>query len=140
MADRSPHPDAPHPDDIRQSLRALADGSAPPREPPDEPAPPDGSAADPEPIVRDAERAVGCAREAASFLSAGRLSDLDRAVATATRRGDDTVAARGRVAREPLRRLDAALSGSEQAKPPDGPAPAADPRSRTTSTPVAERF
>ena len=107
MTDRPSDSDPPRPADVRRSLRALADGSAPPQDLTD--ASPTADAA-PERIVADAERAAECVRSAAAFLSAGRLPDLDRAVAAAARRGDDDVAARGRTARESLRRLDAALS------------------------------
>lgn len=133
MTDRSPDVDAPRPDEVRRSLRALADGSASPRDPVDGPAPPEIGSADPESVVADAERAARCAREAASFLSAGRLPELDRAVATAARRDEDDIAARGRAARESLRRLDAALRGSDPTTPPVD-------TDATTSTPVAERF
>jgi hypothetical protein len=113
VTDRPSDTDPPRPVDVRRSLRALADGSAPPRDPPDGPPATDVTPTPhPQRIVTDAERAAACAREAATFLSAGTLADLDRAVATAARRGDDDIAARGRAARGSLRRLDAALSES----------------------------
>mgnify|MGYP007099778651 CR=1 FL=1 len=121
MTDRSStKPSQPSPDAVRRSLRALADGSAPPRDPSDAC---DATATSPGSIVRDAERAVRCAHEAASFLSAGRLAELDRAVARAARRGDDTVADRGRTARESLRRLDAALEGAHAPESTADPGP-----------------
>ncbi|WP_299330465.1 hypothetical protein [Haloplanus sp.] len=132
MTDRSPDVDAPRPDEVRRSLRALADGSASPQ-PADGPTSHDAVSVDPDAVVADAERAADSAREAASFLSAGRLPELDRAVATAARRDEDDIAARGRAARESLRRLDAALRGSD----PTTPSVDTD---ATTSTPVAERF
>lgn len=134
MSDRSPDPDAPRPDAVRRSLRALATGSASRGgSQRDGATAPDAATATPESVVRDAERAADAAREAAAFVSAGRLPELDRAVATAARRDEDDIAARGRTARESLRRLDAALRGCESTRPPVDP-------DATTSTPVAERF
>jgi len=133
VTDRSSPSDAPGPEQVRRSLRALADGSAPPR------GPNGGTTASavtsivPKSTVDDAERAVQYACEAASFLSADRLPELDRAIATAARRGDDGLAARGRRARKSLRRLDAAVDGTETTEASIGD-------DTTTSTPVAERF
>jgi len=121
MAGRPPDPDAPRPDDVRRSLRALADGSAPRRDPTDGTSDPGPSQSpSPDAVVRDAERAARCARDAVAFLSAGRLPDLDRAVATAARRGDDDLADRGRAARASLRRLDDALEGVGVSEPTVG--------------------
>ncbi|SMP32812.1 hypothetical protein [Halobellus salinus] len=137
VTDRSPEVDAPRPDEVRRSLRALAHGSAS-SQPSNAPAPDETVSPDPESVVRDAERAADSAREAASFLSAGRLPDLDRAVATAVRRDEDDTTARGRAARKSLRRLDAALRGGESTTPRPTTPPA--DHDATTSTPVAERF
>ena len=131
MSDRTPDTEEPRPDAVRRSLRALAEGSASQRgSSAEETAPSDAASARPESVVDDAERAVRSAREAAAFLSAGHLPELDRAVAAAARGGDDGVAARGRVALESLRRLDAALNGSERAGTPDGTDSVADPQAR----------
>ena len=116
MTDRPSEADTPRPDEVRRSLRALAEGSVRDRDPKGGAA---GSDTQPASVVADAERAADCAREAASFLSAGRLPELDRAVAAAVHHGDDDVASRGRAARESLRRLDAALRGRSETEPPD---------------------
>ena len=116
MTDRSSEADAPQPDEVRRSLRALAEGST-------RDCDPKSGAVDsdtqPASVVADAERATDCVRKATSFLSAGRLPELGRAVATAVRHGDDDVASRGRTARESLRRLDAALQGRSGTEPPN---------------------
>jgi hypothetical protein len=126
VTDRPPDSDhSPRPAEVRRSLRALADGSVPPRESAARQGTSD-AAASPKSVVADAECAVDCACEAAAFLSGDRLPDLDRAVATAVRRGDDGVAGRGRAARESLRRLDAALNGSGATETPTEADP--DPR------------
>jgi hypothetical protein len=115
VTDRSSEADTPHPEAVRRSLRALAEGPAGGRDPASEAAAADARAAS---VVDDAERAADCARRAASFLSAGRLPELDRTIATAVHYGDDDVASRGRAARESLRRLDAALEGRPGTGPP----------------------
>jgi len=117
VTDRSLDADEPHLNEVRRSLRALADGSVAPRDSTDEPAATAAASARSMSLVDGAERAVRSAREAASFLSAGRLTELDEAIAVAAHRGDDDVAARGRAARESLRRLDAALSGAKASEP-----------------------
>jgi hypothetical protein len=118
VTDRSPGT-PPRPETVRRSLRALAAGSAPSRDGTAGSNYPDGLSVPPESVVVDAERAVRCARDAASFLSAGRLPELDRAIAAAARRGDDDVAARGRAARRSLRRLADALNGDGATAPPE---------------------
>jgi len=113
VTDRSStKPSRPSPDAVRRSLRALADGSAPEcRRVPADAGPADPSSPPPESVVRDAERAAADALAAAAFLPAGRLPQLDAAITAAAARGDDTLAERGRTARESLRRLDAAVGG-----------------------------
>ena len=114
VTDRSSEADTPHPEAVRRSLRALAEGAAQGRD-----SASGATAADARPasVVDDAEHAADCARRAASFLSAGRLPELDRTIATAVRNGDNDIASRGRAARESLRRLDAALEGRPGAGP-----------------------
>ncbi|MBB6645816.1 hypothetical protein [Halobellus ruber] len=129
MTDRSSGT-PPRPEAVRRSLRSLADGSAPSREPTAGSTAPEVGSVPPESVVEDAERAVRCARDAASFLSGGRLPDLDRAIAAAARRGDDDVASRGRIARNSLRRLADALSGGASTEPAGDADRAAGPPAR----------
>ena len=158
MSQQSPAPDAesrsstrsspvPSTESVRQSLRALADGTSPERAAPAlenaerEPVGAERESVgveresveresvervvsdferveyvvgDAERVVGDAERVVTCARDAAAFLADGRLPDLEAAVATAARRDAGDLERRGRRAQADLRRLDAALCGSDR--------------------------
>ncbi|WP_049985827.1 hypothetical protein [Halobellus rufus] len=107
MTERQAATTAQSADSVRRSLRALADGSAPP-EPSESATDFDGNERA-EAVVRDAESAMSCAREATAFLRDGRLTELEAAVAAADRRGAVDVAERGRRALATLRALDAAL-------------------------------
>jgi hypothetical protein len=105
----------PSPETVRRSLRALVEGGAADcRCRPAGTAPTRPVGSPPADVVEAAERAAADAREAATFLSDGRLPELDAAITTAAARGDDAVAERGRTAREPLRRLDAALTARSE--------------------------
>ena len=107
---------SPPPEAVRRSLRSLADDSradgsraACDGDSPDHAA---STSVNPERTVREAEVAVSCAAAAADFLAAGRLPELDAAIAAAAdRRGAAALAARGRDARRTLLRLRAALLG-----------------------------
>lgn len=134
MSQQSPAPDAESrsstrsppatsTESVRQSLRALADGTSPERAAPAlEDAERESVGVERESaervvgdaerrVVGDAERVVTCAREAAAFLADGRLADLEAAVATAARRDAEDLERRGRRAQAELSRLDAALCG-----------------------------
>jgi len=122
----------PHPESVRRSLRALADGSAPSAR---------SSTARPiddrdrvDATVRDAEAATSCARAAATFLRNGQLPELDAAVRAAERHGWTGLSQNGRRTLATLRRLDAALRGDASGAESDVA------RDATTSAPVAERF